>query len=88
MGDTLRYRGDCTNFDSRLVYGPDMFGAHYRCIGAEFDPDYVWDDGTKGRTSLELQVVPPKVLAEMAEKIMASGTPLWEGFYAHAPRGV
>ena len=81
MSYVLHYPGDCTNFDSRLVYGPDMYGAHYRCTGATYDKEL-------DRTTLELQVVPPKVLAEMAEKIMAAGTPLWEGFYAHAPGSV
>ena len=73
MTDVLHYPGDCTNYDPRLIYGPDMFGGHYKCVGAEYDPKL-------NRTTLTLKPVPPKELAELAEQIFLRGKPLWEGY--------
>ena len=75
MSDVLHYPGDCTNYDERLIYGPDMYGAHYRAIGASYDKD-------ADRTTLELKVIPPAELAKIAENMAEVGVPLWEGFYA------
>lgn len=37
MADILHYPGDRTRYDANQILGPDLFGAHYRIIGAEYD---------------------------------------------------
>lgn len=37
MTDVLHYRGDCRNYDPNHVYGPDMFGGHYRALSTSYD---------------------------------------------------
>jgi hypothetical protein len=71
--NVLHFPGDCTNYDPRLIYGPDLYGAHYKCVGAEFDP-------VLNRTTLQMKPVPPADLAKLAEEIFKRGTPLWEGY--------
>ena len=34
----MKYRGDCTAFDPEQILGPDMHGALYRIVSAEYDP--------------------------------------------------
>ncbi|QDF17143.1 hypothetical protein JZX82_gp48 [Gordonia phage William] len=38
MSNTMNYRGDCTAFDPEQILGPDMHGALYRIVSAEYDP--------------------------------------------------
>ncbi|GAC71088.1 hypothetical protein [Gordonia soli] len=35
----LNYRGDRRDFDRDAIVGPDMFGAFYRPVSAEYDAD-------------------------------------------------
>lgn len=57
MTDQLHYRGDHRNFDPDHIMGADMFGAYYRAVAAEYDPD-------ADITTLQLQVVPPAELQQ------------------------
>lgn len=57
MADQLHYRGDHRQFDPDNIMGPDQFGAYYRAIAAEYDPE-------ADRTTLHLQVVPPAELQQ------------------------
>lgn len=85
MANQAHYPGDCTNYDPRLVYGPDNcgspgpreilgHGAHYRAVAATYNAE-------TDMTTITFKPVPPKELAELAESIMARGKPLWEGYY-------
>ena len=57
MTDQLHYRGDRRQFDPDNIMGPDQFGAFYRAVAAEYDPD-------TDRTTLHLQVVAPAELQQ------------------------
>lgn len=50
MADILHYRGDQTGFDADQVMGPDLFGAHYRPVSAEYD-------AAADMTTMEFRVV-------------------------------
>lgn len=63
----LHYRGDHRKeLDTKLVYGPDMFGAHYAPSAAEYDAEYEYEDGGKGRTTIKFRVIPPAEFARDA----------------------
>lgn len=55
MGDILHYRGDCTEFDLDEVLGPDLHGAYYRVVSAEYDP-------VTDRTTRTHRPIPPSEL--------------------------
>lgn len=57
MTGQLHYRGDQRNFDPDHIIGPDMYGAYYRAVAAEYDPGV-------DQTTLHLQVVPPAELQQ------------------------
>lgn len=57
MSDRINYRGDHRNFDPNHIYGPDLFGACYRAVGAEYDPG-------ADRTTLHLEPIPPDQIQE------------------------
>ncbi|AOE43989.1 hypothetical protein SEA_DELIAN_49 [Gordonia phage Delian] len=37
MSNTMNYRGDCTEFDPEQILGPDVHGAYYRIVDADYD---------------------------------------------------
>lgn len=55
MPNVAHYKGDCTDFNPNQVFGPDTCGASYVAIGAEFDPDYEYPNGEKGRTTIQFK---------------------------------
>lgn len=73
MPNILHYPGDVRNFDPRLLLGPDMYGAHYRIVMVDYD-------AKADRSTVTLRPIPPKELAEIAEKMFANARPLWNGY--------
>lgn len=60
MTDQLHYRGDHRNFDPDHIMGPDLFGAYYIAVAAEYDAD-------SDRTTLGLRPLAPAELAERTQ---------------------
>lgn len=79
--DKLHYRGDRTNYDPHLLYGPDMYQAYYKVVAAEYDEGYKWPEGAHGRTTLYFKPVPPSELMEIGEAMSERARPLYQGWY-------
>ncbi len=58
MSNVLHYRGDCTDFDPDQIMGPDLHGAYYRPVSADYD-------ATTDRTTMQFRPIPPAELAEL-----------------------
>ena len=61
MSDQLNYPGDCTAFDPDQILGPDIFGACYRPVAADYDPQ-------TDVTTLTLVPIPPADLEELRQQ--------------------
>lgn len=56
--DSLNYQGDCADIDPQHYVGPDLHGAFYRPVAAEFD-------GT--RTRIDYLPIPPADMQTFAD---------------------